>query len=90
MGQPGTVMIAKRRQENLRLVFEAAKGLAVYDPVPVPLESGANGMGLFRTETPLAFGAQAGPGRQILLFHFFNLLSDVHGLCSFSLPASPS
>ena len=36
----GHVVIAQRRVKDLSLVFETSKGLAVSDPVPIPLEFG--------------------------------------------------
>src|SRR5205823_3417214 len=38
--QPGPVVIARRREEDLRLVLQTSEGLAVDDPVAVALERG--------------------------------------------------
>ena len=41
MGEPSAVVVALGRDEDLRLVLEAAEGLGVDDPVAVALERGA-------------------------------------------------
>jgi hypothetical protein len=41
MGETRAIVIAVRRQENLRLMLETAKGFAVDDAVSIPLESRA-------------------------------------------------
>ena len=50
MREPRTVMIAFGGYEDLRFVFEPAKGLAVDDPVAVPYEFGAHRTGLRRAD----------------------------------------
>jgi len=47
MGQPRAVMVTERREKNLCLMLEPAEGLAVDDPVSVPLESRPEKMRLF-------------------------------------------
>src|SRR5262245_21644850 len=42
VGQPGSVVVALRGNEYLRLVFEAPEGLRVDDPVTVALKRGAH------------------------------------------------
>jgi hypothetical protein len=41
VGQAGSIVVAEWRYEHLRLVRQAAKRLAVHDPVPIALEGGA-------------------------------------------------
>ncbi len=47
--EPCDVMVPLRREKDLRLVLEPSEGVAVYYPVPVPLEVRAHGAGLLRT-----------------------------------------
>ena len=54
MSEPNTIVIALGRQEDLGLVSEAAKGLAMHDPVTIHLET--------RPDLILCFGPVAPPG----------------------------
>ena len=42
VGQPRAVVIARRREEDLRLVLQAAEGLAVDDAIAIPLKRRAH------------------------------------------------
>ena len=42
-------MIAPRAEKDLRLMLQTAKGVAVQDPVTVPLKIGTERTGLFGT-----------------------------------------
>ena len=61
MGQSSSVMIPGGRQKYLGLVFQAAKGLGMNDPVPVPLKNGSNRAFFFGNLSSLAFGTESGP-----------------------------
>jgi hypothetical protein len=56
VGQTGSIVIAERRDEHLRLVLQAAEGLAVNDPVPVPLKGSPKSTGEFRSLPILGIG----------------------------------
>jgi len=58
--EPRAVVVALVVYEDLRLVLEAAEGLAVDDAVAVALESGSEGAGGF---IPFAGLSPAAPGR---------------------------
>ncbi len=45
VGEPGDVVVALGVHEHLRLVLEPAERLRVQDPVAIPLERGAPGVG---------------------------------------------
>lgn len=82
MGQAGAVMVAHGGEEHLRLVFQAAKALAVDDAVAVALVAGAqvadgNGMG-----APGASGGQGGVRGQAGLFVLLLTLADGHAVSS--------
>src|SRR5262252_103809 len=76
--QTGAIVIAGGREEYLRLVFEAAKCLAVNDPVAIALES--------RPDVVFPFGAKTSPGvgalgclrREYLPLTRLQLLSQGH------------
>ena len=63
VGKTRAVMITFGSNKDLGLVLEAPKGLAVGDPVPVPLEVGADGTWFFGNLPALAGAAQSRPGR---------------------------
>lgn len=65
MGEPGPVMIAGRRQKNLRFMLETPVRLTVNNPVPVSLKSTADGALLLMTQSPLALATQASEGESI-------------------------
>ena len=85
MRQPRAVMIPLRRNKDLRLALEPAKGFAVQDPVPVPLKLGAH---VVRRDRPLpapGLAAELGIGAECLPFPVFQSLFDGHGTHSFRL-----
>src|SRR5258707_11572680 len=55
VGEPGSVVVAGRIDEDLRLVFEPAKRLAMEDAVAVALETGAHRVGRFFAGSARAF-----------------------------------
>ena len=55
MGQPGPVVIALRREKNLRLILQPPESLAVKDPVPVPLKHGRISQGSSSRSLPREF-----------------------------------
>ena len=66
VGQPSAVVVALRRDEDLRLVLQAPERLGVHDPVAVALQRGA------QAAVGLRHGAARRPGprgrrRQVLL-----------------------
>jgi hypothetical protein len=83
MRQPGTVVVSKRRQENLSFVLQPAKGFGMDDAVAVALESRADGMRLLRSLPAPGVYAKTGPGRKNFPFCLLNLFPYVqHGLFS--------
>ena len=78
MGEPGAVMIPLRGKENLRFVFEAAEGLAVQDPVAVPLVSRAVSTGLLLPLPSLGPGGKRRAGVQELELQFLGTFSACH------------
>ena len=54
MGQPGPVVVPFRREKDLGLLLEAPEGLAVQDPVPVPLKARADRVRFLRQSTAAA------------------------------------
>ena len=75
MGEPGAVMVALGSQEYLRLMLEAAKGLAVDDAVAVAHETGAQRVwGLLPLPAP-AVPAAHGVGGEPFLFPALYLLA---------------
>jgi hypothetical protein len=78
MGKPGPIMISRRRQKDLGLVFEPAEGLAVQDPVSVTLKSGPDITGHFRPYSAPALHRQTGPGRKNLLLSQFKFFPNRH------------
>jgi len=69
VGQPGAIVIAGGGEEDLGLVLEAAEGLGVDDPIPVPLKGGTEITLPFFPRPPLGLAAQLGVGREDLLFY---------------------
>jgi hypothetical protein len=47
VGQTGAVVVTGGREKDLRFVLQTAKGLAVHNSIPVPLESCPKGTFLF-------------------------------------------
>ena len=78
VGQPRPVVVPKGREEDLGLVFEAAEGLGVDDPVAVALEVGPENVLRLRTDAALGARAEAGLGRQDLLLGPLELFADGH------------
>ena len=50
--EPGTVMVAARVDEDLRLVLEPAEGLRVHDPVSIPLKRRSQPTVVLRVRPP--------------------------------------
>ena len=78
MGQPCTVEIPFRREEDLRLLFQPAECFAVDDPVPVPLVYRSDRVLRLRSCAAAAGIAEAGPGSQCQPFDLLCLLSHIH------------
>jgi hypothetical protein len=76
MGKAGSVVISFGGEKDLGLVFEAAKGLAVDDAVPVPHEAGPDLIILLGPLPSLALRAKAGKGGEGSSLNFFNLLAN--------------
>ena len=76
MGEPGPVMVAGGGQEHLGFMLEAAEGLAVDDPVPVPLVGASDGAFLFGPEPTFGVAAQGGIGREACGLALLDLLTD--------------
>jgi hypothetical protein len=71
-------MIAGRRVEDLGLVLEASKRLAVHDAVAIALKGGADRV-LDLLSQPAARVAAVGRlGRQQLAFALFEMFADQH------------
>jgi hypothetical protein len=76
MGQAGYIVVAQGGNKDLRLVLETAEGLGMDDAIPVALESGTDGAGLFRLETTprlLAFRRIGGKA----CLSFFSRLTNI-------------
>ena len=78
--QPRPVMIAGRREEDLRLVLQAAEGLAVDHAVAIALEGRPNRILRLRPQPAAAVGALGGLRREDLAFALLELLADDHGV----------
>ena len=78
VGQPGAVMVPLGGQEHLGLVLEAAEGLGVDDPVPVPHEAGAHRVGSLLPLSAQRGVGKGGPGAQDVMFTLFNALPQGH------------
>jgi hypothetical protein len=61
-------------------MLQPTKGLAVDDPIPIPLKNRAQRAFGFRTVPPPAQSASGGPGGKNQPFPFFNVLADGHSL----------
>src|SRR5580704_11000133 len=80
MREPRAEMIAAAVEEDLRLVFEPAKGARVNDTVAVALVLGAPFGGRFGIDAPARVGAELGVGSEILAFDLFEVLAGAgHG-----------
>ena len=78
-------MVALRLEEDLGLVLEAAKALAVYDAVYIPLEAGAHLALRLRPEPAGAVAREDAPGADKQLLSPLSGLSwAAHGLTSFA------
>ena len=64
VGEAGDVMVAQRRDEDLGLVFEAAKSLTVDDAIPVALELGADRGRFLGDHAAPTTGGPGGVGRE--------------------------
>ncbi len=80
VGQPGAVVVPDRGQENLGFILEAAEGVAVEDPVPVALVTGADGALLLRAEASPGAVREGSSGGEKFMFHLFCLLAYRHRL----------
>ncbi|GFP35964.1 hypothetical protein HKBW3S43_01752, partial [Candidatus Hakubella thermalkaliphila] len=76
MGKAGSVMISFGGEKDLGLVFQAAKGLAVDDAVPVSHKAGSDLIILLGPLPDLALRAEAGKGGEGSSLDFFNLLAN--------------
>jgi hypothetical protein len=72
MREAGDVVVALGVEEDLRLVLEAAEGLGMDDPIPVPLEGGAKWIRLFLSSSPAAGDRSSGWEAKALLFRLSN------------------
>ena len=75
VGQARAQMVAGAVEEDLGLVFQAAKGARVDDAVAVALVFGAPQRGRFRMNPAARIGAELGVRGQSLAFPFFELFS---------------
>ena len=78
VGHPGPVVIAERSQKDLGLLLEPTEGLAVQDPVPVPLKSRPDVARCLLARTSPALGRETRPGCQDLLLSSLQFLADRH------------
>src|SRR4029453_17846752 len=74
--QACAVVIAGRREKDLRLVLEAPERLAMNHAIAVALKRGANGILGFGPDTAAAVGALRGLRRENLMLSAFELLAD--------------
>ena len=80
--EAGPVVIAGRREEDLRLVLEAPEGLAVDDAIPIALERRTHVVFALRAQAPPGVGALRGLGGQDLALTRFELLAQRHAMIS--------
>ena len=64
MSQAGPEIVTFVIDEDLGFVFETPKGVAVDDPVPIPLKCCSGSTFMFRMDTPTAFLCLCGKGRR--------------------------
>ena len=76
--QPRAVVITRRREEHLGLVFQSAKRLAVNDPIAITLERRPDVVFPLGTEPPLRVRALGGLRRQNVTLPRFELLTQRH------------
>ena len=77
MGEPDSVVVALRRDEDLGLVLEAAEGLRVNDAVAIQLESGPEGIGLLFSLSALGLRGKHRSVREDLPLELFGALSRI-------------
>ena len=82
VGQAGAVVVTLRGEEDLRLVLQAAKGLAMQNTVAVTLEISAHGAGLHRTLTAGGAGGEAGTRGEPIQLLLFKAFADGHAVTS--------
>jgi hypothetical protein len=75
--EPRTVMVAGRREEDLRLVLEAAKGLAVDHAISIALERRPDGILGLGPQPAFRVGALGSLRRQDPPLALFQLFADV-------------
>ena len=80
--QPRSKMIALRREEHLRLVFEAAKRFAMDDAIAIALIGGPQIVLRLVAIASASFGAFRGAGHERVVLDFLERLADVHRLNS--------
>src|SRR6185436_4425446 len=78
MRETGPIVIARRREEHLRLVFQPAERLAVDDAIAVPLKRRTDVVFSFWTQTPARVRAPGGLRREDVAFPLLELLADRH------------
>ena len=76
--QPGAVVVAGRRKEHLRLVLEAAEGLAVDDPIAIALKRRTDGILGFGAEAAARVGALGRLRREDVALPLFELFTNRH------------
>ena len=82
VGHAGAVMVAPGSNVNLCFMFQAAEGIAMEYPVPVPLEIGAQRI-LLLLPVPAGVGGQGCPVAEDFLFQFFTSFTNHHGVPPF-------
>ena len=78
VGEPGAVVIARRREEHLRLVLQPAERLAVDDAIAIALERRPHVVFGLGPETAARIGALGRLRREDLALARLELLSDGH------------
>jgi hypothetical protein len=78
MSQAGSIVVTLRGKENLSLVFQATKCLAMQDSIPVNLENRSDGTGFFIGHPPPGGPTMAGMITENVFFSRFNNLSYNH------------
>ena len=78
MGQPGAVVVPLRGKEHLGFVGQPPEGIAVQDPVSIPLERGAHGTFFLGALPTAGFIGEGCPGRKDLVLQGLLLLSNGH------------
>ena len=83
--QARPIVIAGRREEDLRLVLQAPERLAVDDPVAVALEGRPDRILRLGPHAPAAVGALGRLRRKDLAFALLELLAKAHGMVPLQL-----